>query len=117
MKITTKDIIKILPFDNEFKSELFNSFDRLDADKKFNLEQILWDAYSAFYELKLKENTQLALLRAKDNQEKLDHDFYKRVREKTDKEMEEEATTATTQFDLTRAKEELKVIIDKPAEN
>lgn len=115
MKITTKDIIKILPFDNEFKNELLGSFDGLDDDKKFNIGEVLWNAYDAFYELKLKENTQLALLQARDNQEKLDKDFYKRIREQTDKEMEQEATQMTAQVDLAQTREELKEIINKPS--
>lgn len=110
-KITTKDIIKILPFDEQFKQELLSGFDNLDPDKKFNLEQKLWDTYDAFYELQLKKNMQLALMRARENQEKLDKDFYKRIREQTDKEMQSETVQSVEQVDLSTARKAMELIV------
>lgn len=111
MKITTKDIIKILPFDEKFKTELLNEFNHLDPDRKFNIEQALWDAYDNFYELKLKENTRLAFLNVEQGKEEFDENFNKRIREKTDKEMQEEAQKNIEQTDLNAAKSAMEKIV------
>lgn len=111
----TKDIIKVLPFDKEFQIELLNQYDGLPLDRKSSVAELLWETYDALYELKLDENLQLALLRAKDNQEKLDNNFYKRVVEKTDKEMESEVTETIAKLDLASTRQELKKIIKKPS--
>lgn len=109
--MTTKDIIKILPFEKQFKTNLLGQFDGLSIDQKFSLEQILWETYVAFYNLKLEENIKLALLRAKDNQEALNKDFYKKVQEQTDEEMQQEATKNIEAKDLEAARIAMEKIV------
>ena len=67
MKINTTDIIKFMPFEDNFKTDLIKNFDTLDPNKKFALEQVIWDAYEAIYKLRLEENIRLALLDAKNS--------------------------------------------------
>lgn len=107
----TKDIIKLLPLDEKFKMELLNEFDFLDPDEKFEIEQVLWKAYRDLYEAKLKDNMQLALQKAGNNQEKLDKGFYKRIREQTDKELEEEERQTIEQTDLFAARTAMEKIV------
>ena len=76
--MTTKDIVKILSFDEDFKTTLLNQLDSLSPDQKFTIEQLLWKTYASAYRLRLDQNLELALLRAGDNREPLDRDFYKR---------------------------------------
>ena len=109
--MTTKDIIQLLPFGEEFKTKLLADFDTLTPDQKFNIVQTVWDAYNAFYQLRLEENTQEALLHAADGEEALDKDFYKRIKEKTDQEMKTQLHQATTTSDLSSAREELEKIL------
>lgn len=111
--MTTKDIIKILPLDKDFKNKLLDEFDQLNPDQKNAVGQILWKAYRDLYKIKRDANLQLAFLRAKNNQEKLDKDFYRRVREQTGKEMEQEVLQTTTQVDLAETREELQAIISQ----
>lgn len=111
MKITTKDIIKILPLDENMRKTLLEEFDSMDPDRKYNLEKIMWDTYYTMYKLKLEENIQLALLKAKDNQEKLDEDFYSRVREQTEKEMQSEEVQKTQSADLDSARKAMELIV------
>ena len=103
---STTDLIKALPFKTDFKEDLLKSFDSLDEDKRFNIERILWDTYCALYDLKLQENLSIAFEEASRNQEKLDKDFYKRVNDLTEQEMN--ALTAedikATDLDMTREK-------------
>jgi hypothetical protein len=114
MKITTLDIIKVLPFEEEFKNNLLEGFDALTPDQKFNIEQIVWDAYGALYQIKLDKNTREALLKVEDGQEDLDKEFHKRIKEKTEKEMQEQFSQAETNVDLTEAREALQAIIKNP---
>lgn len=112
-RITTKDIIKILPFETAYKTGLLSEFDSWTDDQRLNIEEALWNAYDALYELRLQENTKLALMQAGQNQEKLDQDFYKRVREKTDKEMQEEQSESAGVVDLTAARSAMEKIISE----
>ena len=68
MKLTTKDLVKILPFEDQEKTDLFQNFDSLDEGQKFEITRILWQAYDALYEIKLEENTQLAFFKAENNE-------------------------------------------------
>jgi hypothetical protein len=108
---TTTDLIKILPFTESFKENLLAKFDSLSADQRFSLERIVWDLYDALYEARLDENMQLAFDRAKHNEEKLDHDFYTRVRKQTEKELRETQSTAATDVDLSHAREKLQELL------
>lgn len=114
MQLTTENIIKFLPFEEAFKNELLSRLDTLPLERKAALERLLWDSYYAIYELKLQENLQIALEESRNGKGNLDKEFYKRVVEKTNKKMEQEATQLTTQVDLAQTREELKEIINKP---
>lgn len=111
MNITTKEIIKILPFDKKFKFELLEAFDTLSPDQKFNIEQILWDSYFALYKLKLDENLQLAFLRAKENKEALDKDFFNRVEQQTEEEIKSGTIETAESVDLEAARKAMEVIV------
>lgn len=111
MDITTKDIIKTLPFDQAFKTKLLHEFDSLGGDAKFAIERILWDTYFVIYHLRLQENTQLAFLRAEENEESLDSEFYQRVEEVTQKQMQEELAQNSQTVDLAQARKAMELIV------
>jgi len=93
MSLQTKDLIKILPFDEAFKKELGDSFDSLDTDFKLN------------------ENLSIALAEAKKNREKLDENFYWRVKELTDREIEHVSAEDIKTADLEEARDKLAEIV------
>ena len=107
---TTQDIIKILPFEKKFRTELLRDFDKLNPDQKFAIERLVWNFYDAIYQSRLDENMQQAFLRAENNQEKLDKDFYKRIREQTERELQQEFSQTGTNVDLSTAREALKEV-------
>lgn len=107
----TKDIIKILPFDPAFKQRLLGEYDLLDPDDKYNIDSILWDAYDALYALKLDENILLGLQRVKEGLEPIDEDFYKRMRDKTEQDMQTEEVAQTTSVDLSDVRSKLSQMI------
>lgn len=117
MKITTLDIIKILPFEAEFKKSMIEGFDAFTPDQKFNIEQIVWDAYGALYQIKLDKNTREALMKVEDGQESLDKEFHKRIKDQTEKEMQTQFNQTETNVDLTEAREALQAIIKNPSAN
>lgn len=108
---TTQDIIKILPFNKEFKDSLLDRYDNFTPDQKYSIEKVIWDFYDALYESRLDTNMQLAFERAKKNEEKLDHEFYERVRKLTDQQLEKEFEQEETTVDLSDTREELEKIL------
>ena len=111
MQITTKTIIKILPFDLEYKEVLYKELENSDPDRRFYLERLLWDAYDVLFEIQLQENIQKGLLRAKENKENLDADFYARMEERTEKEMAADTLEASEKADLEEARQAMEVIV------
>ncbi len=109
--MTTQNIIKILPFPDQFKSKLLAEFNSLNPDQKFDTEQILWRGYRTLYRIKLAYNLQQAFYKASNNQEKLDKDFYKRVQEATEKEMLSESTQIIQETDLAAARKAMELIV------
>ncbi|MBI3955165.1 hypothetical protein HY338_01870, partial [Candidatus Gottesmanbacteria bacterium] len=106
-------IIRILPLDKKIQEKLLEGFDKLSPDKKFSLEEIVWDTYEAIYKLKLQENIGLALLRAKSSQEKLDEDFYKRAKQQTEKEMETDLSERSSKVNISDISTKLESIISQ----
>ena len=114
MKTTTKDIIKVLPFDQQFKTELLNNFDSMEQDRKFVIEQAIWDAYYAIYQLKLQENIKLAEMRVEKDQEQLGDDFYKRIKAQTEKEMEEDLMKNINEDQIAAVRAKIQSVIQQP---
>lgn len=111
MNHTTKDIIKLLPFEDAFKTELLNSFDSFDPDVKFTVERIIWDTYDMLFELNFEANIQLAFQRATKNEEVLDETLYKRIREQTEQQMHEEGVHEVESEELQEARVALEKIV------
>lgn len=108
MNVKTKDLIKILPFEESFRKNLLAKFDALPYGKKYEVIDLLWKSFDSWYSLKLDENIQLAL---SEGTESLDKDFYKRVKEKTDREIEEGAVKSVETADLEEARRAMEFIV------
>lgn len=111
MVLQTKDIIKILPFDEKFKKELLESFDKLDVDRRNNIERLLWETYFTLYDIKLQENLRIALEEVARNQEKLDKDLYNRVKKLTNNEMNQVSEQDIRDMDIDITREKLQELI------
>lgn len=108
---TTKNLIKILPFEEPLKTELLRDYDTMNPDQRFAIEGIVWDVYDALYETRLEKNMQLAFERARKNEEKLDQGFYDRVRQQTEQQLQADFNETAEHVDLSTAREELEKII------
>lgn len=111
MQITTKNIIKMLPIEANVKEKLSKDFDDMPLEKKYAIKELLWGFFYSWYGIKLEENTQLALLDAKNGKMKLDHNFYNKVKEKTDREIEEGALETVEKVDLEEARRAMEFIV------
>lgn len=112
-QITAKDIIKILPFAEDFKSSLLERYDSFTPDQKFNIGRILWRLYDEYYEIQINKHVGLQFLQAKEGKEKLDPSFYKRAKQKTDEEMDREVPEKVGEADLTAARTAMEKIISE----
>lgn len=112
MKITTKDIVKNLPLPEELKNELLTNLDSYDPDVKFKIVQALWDTYTALYYLKLEENMRLAFYKAQQNQEKLNKDFYKKIRKQTQQDLQTDLAGLKTSSELSSIRQKIEKLIN-----
>lgn len=111
--MTTKELIKMLPFEKQFKEELLLKYDAYSPDQRFSIERIIWGYYYSLYQARLDRNMQAAFTRAKQNEETLDKTFYERVRQQTEKELQAEYGQTETDLDLSSARVELEKLIKK----
>ncbi len=111
MVLQTIDIIKILPFDEDFKKELLESFDSFDVNKRNSIEVLLWQTYFTLYDIKLQENLEIALEEAGRNQEKLDKGLYMRVKRLTNNEMNQVSAKDIKDMDLDTTRDKLAELV------
>lgn len=111
MDITTKDIIKMMPFEEAFKTELLGKFDSLGADERYEVERLLWGLYDAIYTLKLQGKIEMAMSPDAAVKVALDQNFYKKIRDEVEQEMDSEATSTIDSADLQAAREKLQSMI------
>src|SRR5476649_333505 len=93
MKLTTKQIMQILPMDERLQLELRATFETASQMRRFELSTLLWEQYNRYLDLRTQENVQLALAAADDAQVK-GSDFYERTRERTEREIITEASNS-----------------------
>lgn len=109
--MTTKAIIKLLPFDKEFQDFLLTNYDGFSPDQRFVIEQMLWDGYCAIYKIKLEENMGRALIKARMNQEKLNGEFYRKIHDQTIKEIQTKYHSEKTVNELEQVRSRLQAAI------
>lgn len=112
MKLTTEDIIKILPIDDTMRADLLTRFASLDFETKFEVEQIVWRSYNALYDLKLDENIQNELEKTGANAIDINDDFYSKIRKQTEEEIVKGTYAGTTTSDLDSVRSKLQSLIN-----
>lgn len=115
MTLTTKDIIKLLPLDKDFQEKLLNEFDGLNADQKFQVERVLWNAYDALYEARIEGNLDKQMAEVLKGQRNLNNDFYKEASQKADQQVELAQHEIAKNVDLTAVREKLESLIQEPS--
>ena len=113
MVLTTLDILKSLPFDQEFKNRIVDGFDKFNPDQKFVIENVIWEMYNAIYKLKLNRNIEIALKKVIKEHLPTDKSFYTKIKQETEKEMDLEFYKNVEQTDLSRVRSKLEEIMSK----
>jgi len=116
MQPTTESIIKMLPFEAEFKKQLLEGWENLSSDQKYGITMVLWDTYSGLYEIAFEKNMEEALLLGQEGKEKMDKDLYNRVKAKTEQELKQFGSIETATVDLASTRDALNKILNQPAE-
>lgn len=111
--MTTKKIINMLPFDEEFKVSLAQGFDSLTKDQKYELEELLWDTYDLFYEWKLQEKMSIALDDVQKSHKLPNKELYALIREATEKELEETGIQSTEKIDLSQTRTAIEELLQQ----
>jgi hypothetical protein len=109
MKLTTKQIMQILPMDEKLRLELRATFDTASQVKQFYLATLLWEQYNRYLDLRVKENIQLAL--SDENTELKGSDYYERIREKTEHQLVTEASNSFAEKRLSSVRDAMEEIL------
>ncbi len=109
--LNTKSIINLLPFPGNFKLDLLEKYDGLPREEQLKISDIVWEAYYAVYDFKIRENFDKAIETADKKGEKPDEKFYAKIVEKTDKEIEDLLTSSSENVDLSAARKSMEMII------
>lgn len=107
MQITVKNILTMIAKDATSAAKYIADFESLGSDERFLAERAIWDAYDALYDARLEANFQLAMEDVKNGKEVLDEEFYKKVREKTEKELTSKIHSVGSDADLVAVREKL----------
>ncbi len=108
---STKNLIRLLPIAEDFKKLLLEQIDIISSDKKSELDELIWDAYYALYKLRLDRNIQKALDDESENGEKIDQDFYIRIKNKTEAEMQQLKPADLDQEELKETRQKLEEVL------
>lgn len=111
MKIVTKDIIRILTFNDELKTQLLSEWDTYSEDKRLNLEEIIWDTYADLYQMRYDMNTDIAIQELSEGEQPLDTKFAERIRQQTDDEFEQLFQQGIPVANLVEARDKLQDLI------
>lgn len=111
MALTTREILQLLPMDEDFRKELLETFDSASEEQQFRLSLVAWQQYYAYKNLKLKENIQVNLAKPASDTDAPDEDFFKKVEEKTGKELTSETTTAASATKLDEVRKAMEKIV------
>ncbi|OGK21178.1 hypothetical protein A2866_00190 [Candidatus Roizmanbacteria bacterium RIFCSPHIGHO2_01_FULL_39_8] len=114
MKVTIQDIIAFLPFEEEYRQKIKRQLIEIDSATRISLEDQLWETFDALCDLYYQKNFQKGLYEMGEGAKSFGPNFYKRIREETDKEIEMDMTKKTTAFGIEEVREKLQKYIQEP---
>ena len=117
MALSTQDIIKILPFEEEFKTNLLTNWEKLSEDQRFTIEQMVWIAYGEVYRTVFEMNKDIAIAEVAEGNLKLDKDLHLKVREKTERDLRDRLTEVGSTVDLSTTRKALQDILNKSSQS
>jgi len=110
-KITTKDLITLLPLGNELQQKLLSEIDSYSPDAKFEMEKILWGAYDALHEAKVEQKLEVQFEEALHGNRELDSDFYNSAEKAVEHDKQVSLNNQTSSHDLEIVRNKLQAIV------
>ena len=112
-KINTKTIINYLPFPSDFKLGLLEKYDSLPNEEKNRIADLVWEAYGAVYEIKVRNNLDKLIAEADAKGQKTDDTFYKQAVDRTDEEIRTGLASETEVADLSEVRKSMELIVNE----
>lgn len=113
MKVTIQDVIAFLPFDESYRKEIREKLETADFPTRLSMKDQLWDTYYALCDMYFQKNWQQAMYDVKDGKRPVGPNFYKTVREETQKEIEREMAKKTTSVGIEQVRAKLQQYMDQ----
>lgn len=113
-KLTTEQIVKVLPFDASYKSNLIQILPTLDLERSTAIDAILRELYDSIFQLHYQRNLQLAIDKLPPGIN-IEDEFCKTIKDQTRLEMErvEYLTTGGPQANLLNVRDQLRQVMSE----
>ena len=111
MDLTRDRIINTIPLGTQLRQKLLNEWDKLSPDNQFTIENLLWDTYYSFYQMRLQENIQLMIKQSKEKHLALDNSFYDKVQAQTEKDMETETIETADDSEISAVRQKIQNLL------
>ncbi len=111
MKLNTKTIIQLLPLDEEMKQSLLTKWDDMDPDLRYEIENLVWEAYYELEDVKVQEQVQTDLQKVKAGELPLNQDFYAHAVEETEKDQGKEIHESADTVELASVRQRLELLM------
>lgn len=113
MKLNTKTIIQALPLDPGLKQDIVSKWDTMDKDLRYEIENLVWEAYYEFEDLKVDESIQKNLEKAKQGELPLNADFYNTALQSTEETKTQELHQSADTVELSAVREKLEQLMQR----
>ncbi|QQS43278.1 hypothetical protein IPM65_03895 [Candidatus Roizmanbacteria bacterium] len=111
MKLNTKTIIQTLPLDDKLKQDILSKWDTMDQDLRYEIENLVWEAYYEFEDLKVDENILKNFEKAKQGEIPLNGDFYDTAVKGTEESKTQELHQSADSVELAAVREKLEQLM------
>lgn len=109
--MTTIDLIKMLPIDDDTKQQVINAYPGMSAAEKLEVDRMAWTTFDAMREATIQENLGIQYEKVKKGEEKFGEGFYERAVKKSDQEITEQMNKDQSKFDLEAARKAMEIIV------
>lgn len=109
--ITTESIINFLPFPADQKLKILEKYQLAGPQEKSDMTELIWNGYSVYFNFKLQANFSKSLKLASKTHSPIDGNFYSKIVDQTEKEVETELIKAGESIDLDAARKAMQQIV------
>lgn len=109
--MTTLDAIKLLPMDDEVKTQILNMYEYMEPAQRLSIETMAWEYYDMMLGQKLDANLDEQMDKVLKGEENLGKEYYAKAVKKTDIEMTKSLSSSATQTDLAAARKAMEQIM------